>query len=196
MSDKIVSLEIINHVAEIIKDATKFRSDLSPLIVDMLVESARTAHRLQEENKKLLARNLEWEEKYDHENPQGLAPYALTEAHHEEHHENEALLKEQIASLHQQLAVAKRDYGILYQLGDATGKEFRKAKEENEFQRQEIAELRKDAERYRYMRSSSVFRDRNGPGLYWYLPRYLEGGKGEQLDQAIDASIAEKEQTK
>lgn len=47
----------------------------------------------------------------------------------------------------------------------------------------------RDAERYRYMRNNASFRDRNGPGLYWYLPRFLPGGGAEQLDAAIDAEL-------
>jgi hypothetical protein len=47
----------------------------------------------------------------------------------------------------------------------------------------------RDAERYRYMRNNASFRDRNGPGLYWYLPRFLPGGGAEQLDAAIDSQL-------
>ena len=49
--------------------------------------------------------------------------------------------------------------------------------------------LRPDAERYRHMRNNAAFQSRNGPGLYWYLPRNLHGDKGQQLDTAIDAAI-------
>ena len=52
-----------------------------------------------------------------------------------------------------------------------------------------LAEAERDAARYRYMRGVASFRDRNGPGLYWYLPRFLPGGSAEQLDASIDASI-------
>ena len=54
--------------------------------------------------------------------------------------------------------------------------------------RAEVAGLREDAERYRHMRNNSQFQSRNGPGLYWYLPRGLQGDEGEQLDAAIDAA--------
>ena len=54
--------------------------------------------------------------------------------------------------------------------------------------RAEVAGLREDAERYRHMRNNSQFQSRNGPGLYWYLPRYGRGDEGEQLDAAIDAA--------
>lgn len=48
-----------------------------------------------------------------------------------------------------------------------------------------------DAERYRFMRDNATFRDRNGPGLYWYLPRFgFAGTSAEQLDAAIDAARA------
>lgn len=47
----------------------------------------------------------------------------------------------------------------------------------------------KDTARYQHMRSSSTFRDKNGPGLYWYLPRFGNGDKAEQLDAAIDAAM-------
>ena len=50
-------------------------------------------------------------------------------------------------------------------------------------------ELMKDAKRYRHMRNNAAFRDKNGPGLYWYLPRFLSGGAAEQLDAAIDANL-------
>ena len=54
--------------------------------------------------------------------------------------------------------------------------------------RADVAGLREDAERYRHMRNNSQFQSRNGPGLYWYLPRYGRGDEGEQLDAAIDAA--------
>lgn len=60
-----------------------------------------------------------------------------------------------------------------------------------------LEELRadlKDAERYRYMRSNGQFQDRNGPGVYWYLPRWgRELPLGERLDAAIDAAMAAEE---
>jgi len=57
--------------------------------------------------------------------------------------------------------------------------------------RAEAKALRKDAERYRHMRKSAAFEWRNGPGLYWYLPRWdREKPNGERLDAAIDAAIA------
>ncbi len=44
-----------------------------------------------------------------------------------------------------------------------------------------------DAARYRYMRSSAVFQDRSGPGLYWHLPRLnKELPVVKRLDSAID----------
>jgi len=49
------------------------------------------------------------------------------------------------------------------------------------------AELARDGLRYRHMRSSAEFQDRNGPGLYWYLPRWdRKLPLGERLDAAID----------
>ena len=62
------------------------------------------------------------------------------------------------------------------------------AADEIERLRAEVAGLREDAERYRHMRNNSQFQSRNGPGLYWYLPRYGRGDEGEQLDAAIDAA--------
>jgi hypothetical protein len=54
----------------------------------------------------------------------------------------------------------------------------------------ELEELRRDAERYRHMRSKATFEDRNGPGLYWYLPRWDRGlTEGERLDRAINAQL-------
>jgi hypothetical protein len=53
----------------------------------------------------------------------------------------------------------------------------------------ELERLRKDAERYRYMRNNARFLDRNGPGLYWYLPRLnMDLPIGERLDAAIDSA--------
>jgi len=47
----------------------------------------------------------------------------------------------------------------------------------------------RDAKRYRYMRSTAIFQDRNGPGLYWYLPRWNRDLPiGERIDAAIDAA--------
>lgn len=51
---------------------------------------------------------------------------------------------------------------------------------------------KQDAERYRHMRNNAQFQSRNGPGLYWYLPRFSDGtvrDEGKQLDDAIDAAI-------
>ena len=62
------------------------------------------------------------------------------------------------------------------------------AADEIERLRAEVAGLREDAERYRHMRNNSQFQSRNGPGLYWCLPRYGQGDEGEQLDAAIDAA--------
>jgi hypothetical protein len=53
-------------------------------------------------------------------------------------------------------------------------------------ERDRAEKAEKDAARYRHMRNNAAFRDRNGPGLYWYLPRYLQGSGAEQLDAAID----------
>jgi hypothetical protein len=55
----------------------------------------------------------------------------------------------------------------------------------------ELHELRKDAKRYRYMRANAVFHYRNGPDLYWYLPRGDTGlPADERLDKAIDEGIS------
>lgn len=54
----------------------------------------------------------------------------------------------------------------------------------------EYPRLRQDAERYRHMRKSAAFQDRNGPGLYWYLPRWNRDlPLGERLDAAIDEDL-------
>jgi hypothetical protein len=51
--------------------------------------------------------------------------------------------------------------------------------------------LLRDALRYRYMRSNAAFQDRNGPGLYWYLPRFNRDlPLGERLDAAIDDAMS------
>ena len=51
-----------------------------------------------------------------------------------------------------------------------------------------------DAARYRHMRASAGFQNRNGPGLYWYLPRWpMDGTFPERLDAAIDAARAAQE---
>jgi hypothetical protein len=51
----------------------------------------------------------------------------------------------------------------------------------------------RDAARYRHMRSSAQFLDRNGPGLYWYLPRFRDGSLAERLDAAIDAAMSKEQ---
>lgn len=49
----------------------------------------------------------------------------------------------------------------------------------------------RDAKRHRHMRAKAIFQDRNGPGLYWYLPRCNRALSDEdRLDAAIDAAIA------
>ena len=54
-----------------------------------------------------------------------------------------------------------------------------------------VAEYKQDAERYRYLRANAELQDRNGPGVYWYLPRWDRRlPVGERLDNAIDADIA------
>ncbi len=53
---------------------------------------------------------------------------------------------------------------------------------------EQVARMAKDAARYRKMRKNARFEWRNGPGLYFYLPRGdrdLTGG--ERLDNALDA---------
>ena len=60
------------------------------------------------------------------------------------------------------------------------------------FRNNERAQLAKDAARYRHMRANAVFQHRNGPGLYWYLPRTpdIRGlSEGEALDVNIDANM-------
>jgi seryl-tRNA synthetase len=54
---------------------------------------------------------------------------------------------------------------------------------------EQLRRMAKDAERYRHMRGNATFRDMNGPGLYWYLPRFMRGDEAERLDQAIDEAI-------
>lgn len=50
--------------------------------------------------------------------------------------------------------------------------------------------LVKDAARYRAMRASAAFQDRDGPGLYWYLPRINRDLPiGDRLDAALDAAM-------
>ena len=62
---------------------------------------------------------------------------------------------------------------------------------------QRIKELERDAARYRHMRSNATFQDRNGPGLYWYLPRWNRDLElGVRLDYAIDRAISEAALTK
>jgi len=48
----------------------------------------------------------------------------------------------------------------------------------------------RDAERYRYLRKSAVAEWRNGPGLYWHLPRHMLGNSEEKLDQHVDSQLA------
>lgn len=61
----------------------------------------------------------------------------------------------------------------------------------------ELTAALKDAERYRHMRKSAEFQNRNGPGLYWYLPQWKRDlSEGDRLDAAIDAAIAAEKSTK
>ena len=54
----------------------------------------------------------------------------------------------------------------------------------------QVAALEAGAKRYQHMRENAAFQDRNGPGVYWYLPRWnRELPVGERLDAAIDAAI-------
>ena len=56
----------------------------------------------------------------------------------------------------------------------------------------ECDEVTKDAMRYRHMRTNGKFQDRNGPGIYWYLPHFDRGLPiGRRLDSAIDADRGE-----
>ena len=56
---------------------------------------------------------------------------------------------------------------------------------------EQLAEAQRDAERYRHMRCNATFQDQNGPGLYWYLPRWNRDLPiGERLDASIDACDA------
>lgn len=57
--------------------------------------------------------------------------------------------------------------------------------------RAELAAAQLDAARYRWLRDKSQPQNRNGPGLYWYLPRFMQGTKEEQLDAAIDNATKE-----
>jgi len=50
--------------------------------------------------------------------------------------------------------------------------------------------IEKDAARYRYLQEHARFEWRNGPGLYWYLPRGGEGSPGDRLSASIDGSLA------
>ena len=49
--------------------------------------------------------------------------------------------------------------------------------------------VEQDAKRYKYLRNSATFQNRNGPGIYWYLPIGLEGYEQQQLDANLDAEI-------
>ena len=52
-------------------------------------------------------------------------------------------------------------------------------------------ELEQDAKRYRHLRSNAALQYRNGPGIYWYLPRWdRELPDGDRLDNAIDAALS------
>jgi hypothetical protein len=52
-----------------------------------------------------------------------------------------------------------------------------------------VEQLQKDADRYRCIRASSKSQWRNGPGIYWYLPRWNRGPLKERLDNALDTQI-------
>lgn len=58
---------------------------------------------------------------------------------------------------------------------------------------EQLRRLAQDAARYRHMRDSARFESRNGPGLYWYLPRTgQELPDGDRLDLAVDDAIRAK----
>ena len=64
------------------------------------------------------------------------------------------------------------------------------------FRSNERAQLATDAARYQHMLNNAVFQSRNGPGLYWYLPRTpdLHGlSEAEALNATIDANMKAKE---
>lgn len=68
--------------------------------------------------------------------------------------------------------------------------ELAKATGELEAARSSRAKDALDAERYRHMRANFSVQDRNGPGLYWYLPRWdRDLPWAERLDFAIDKEI-------
>lgn len=48
----------------------------------------------------------------------------------------------------------------------------------------------RDASRYQYLRTNARYEWRNGPGLYWYLPRGIQCSAAEQLDMNIDRQMA------
>lgn len=54
---------------------------------------------------------------------------------------------------------------------------------------EQVARMARDAERYRKLRRKARFEWRNGPGLYWYLPRGGERGltAADRLDDSLDA---------
>ena len=70
--------------------------------------------------------------------------------------------------------------------------EFRTGTKDGEplYTQAEMDAALKDANRYKFMRDNAVFKNRNGPGLYWYLPRGLYGDPAELLDKAIDDCLA------
>lgn len=71
--------------------------------------------------------------------------------------------------------------------------------DERSVEREACANDKLNAERYRHMRNNAQFQSRNGPGLYWYLPRFMDGkvrDEGKQLDDAIDAAIRARGETK
>ena len=64
-----------------------------------------------------------------------------------------------------------------------------------EIQANELASLKKDAERYRYLRDDYRYRGHRKHCLEWYLPRLYEKpmpNLAEQLDRAIDEMIERK----
>lgn len=83
-----------------------------------------------------------------------------------------------------QLAVRQNSHDMLL-----TGEEIRAC--EKALAQAQQSEDALDAKRYRHMRAKAIFQDRNGPGLYWYLPRCNRALSDEdRLDAAIDAAIA------
>lgn len=118
------------------------------------------------------------------EPPTGAAPCARLCEHtaFKSRHEQD---KRAIAEREQQLSAALR---LVAEVRHAIGDDGKRMPQEFV---EYMKEMAKNAARYQWLRSNALYSYRNGPGLYWYLPRYYDPGEpAERLDKDIDGAMS------